>query len=586
MASADNDKENMNALFAPARQEGLPEDVLGVLDSTRRIHSISAQELFYKWESYCLKMGPDDTQLDLETARMFQKDIQDQLERGHGNKGGMNAPGTARKPNVSATPRAGVQGQDFLGMLDDMTPSAARRSGGGSIKRKTAGAGSGAAGEDSPVPRKVGKTEAVKSPLEGSIVPFSARPNPGQVLETLNEHIPRAEPPLAPAGESRIKLVANTDIKKFSYRPMAMRQGESSEVLDERIDSWMNPIKEAHGLDTAVFGNAAAQSTNEIVAVGRIACDTPEDKLNASSIVLEMSRREGAGLRVTLDVSELKSYSFFPGQIVALRGTNASGAFFKVKEVLSIPYLPMPVSSPAVLEDVNEKLDSLPLNILCASGPYTADDNLAFEPLAELCEQAASHMVDALVITGPFLDAEHPLLSTGDFDLPDLKGAEADPSSLATLFRLWIAAPLQRLVHANPSITILMVPSTRDAVSKHVSFPQEQLTNKKELGLPRQVKLLPNPCLVSLNEVVVAITAQDVLNDLRGQLCSHGAKEELMSRLPALVMQQRHFYPLFPPGKGSRVSLDVGYSKLLEWGSVMPDVLLCGSVLTPGVKVS
>lgn len=563
-------KENVNALFAPTG-DGLSPDILAVLDSTQRLHSISAQELFYKWESYCLKMGSEDTKLDLDTVRMFQKDVQDQLERGNQKTAHVGA--SARKANIGATPRAA--NGDMFGMLDELTPNAVRKA--GSIKRKTV--------EDTPMPRKVNKSTAVKSPLEGSSIPFASRQNPGQVLETLNAHIPQAETPMAPPDEARVKLVANTDIKKFGYRPMSMRQSDSSEVLDERIDAFMPIIMKAHNLDESIFGSAAAQSTNEIVAVGRIASDTPENKLNASSIVLEMSRRMGAGLRVTLDVSGLPKYSFFPGQIVAVRGTNASGMYFSVKEVLSVPHLPMPVSTPSVITSITDKLESQSLNIMYASGPYTADDNLDFEPLIELCDQAATQMADALILTGPFLDTDHPLLASGDFDLPLLAGPDADPSNMAALFRLWITAPLARLVHANPAITILLVPSTRDAVSKHVSFPQEQFTNRKELGLPKQVKLLPNPCFVSLNEVVFGISSQDALFDLSREQVSMGEKGELMSRLPGMLVEQRHFYPLFPAGRGSRACVDVGYSKLAEWGSVRPDVLVCGSVLTAGVKV-
>ena len=564
-------KENINALFAPTG-DGLSADVLGVLESTQRLHSISAQELFYKWESYCLKMGSEETRLDLDNARMFQKDVQDQLERGNQKTAHVGA--SARKANVGATPRAA--NGDMFGMLDELTPNTVRKA--GSVKRRTV--------EDTPMPRKVNKSTAFKSPLEGSSIQFASRQNPGQVLETLNAHIPQAEAPIAPSAEARVKLVANTDIKKFGYRPMSMRQSDSSEVLDERIDAFIPLIMKAHNLDESVFGNAAAQSTHEIVAVGRIASDTPENKLNASSIVLEMSRRMGAGLRVTLDISALSSYSFFPGQIVAVRGTNASGMYFSVKEILSVPQLPMPVSAPSVISSLNDKLESQSLNIMYASGPYTADDNLDFEPLNELCEQAASQMADTLILTGPFLDTEHPLLASGDFDLPAMVGADADPSTMAALFRLWVTAPLARLVHANPSITILLVPSTRDAVSKHVSFPQEAFTNRKELALPKQVKLLPNPCFISLNEVVFGISSQDALFDLSREQVSQGDNGELLSRLPGMMIEQRHFYPLFPAGKGGKAAVDVGYSKLAEWGSVRPDVLVSGSVLTAGVKVS
>lgn len=576
-------KENLNALFSPAG-EGLATDILEVLQSAQRLYSLSSQELFYKWESYCLKMGAEETKLDLDTARMFQKDVQDALERNLHSKPSVR--GSERK-NAQSTPRvqnSAASGGDVFGMLDEITPNALPRKS-GSVKRKN--------GFETPAPRKVSKTTA-KTPGEGlQGVPFSERLNPGQLLETINQHLSAAEAPIAPHAEPRIKVVANTDIKKFSYRPMSMRLSESSEVLDERIDEFISLVQKHHGLEDSAFGNAAAQSTNEIIAVGRIASDTAEGKLNSASLVLEMSRRMGAGLRVPLRVDALMSYQFFPGQIVALRGTNASGLYFTVKEILSLPQLPMPVSAPSVIDNINTKLDSTssPLNIMYASGPYTADDNLSFEPLHALCDAATTSSIDALILTGPFLDTEHPLLATGDFDLPDIKSLDTDASTTA-LFRLWISTPLQKMCAANPNITIILVPSVRDIVSKHTSWPQEQLTRKSDLGLPKQVKLLPNPCFISLNEVVLGISTQDILFELSREQLSHGAESDLLTRLPGYVIEQRHFFPLFPPASKGRggdrtgACLDLGYLKLGEWLNVRPDVLLLPSLLTQSVKVS
>ncbi|KAI9870355.1 MAG: DNA-directed DNA polymerase alpha subunit pol12, partial [Watsoniomyces obsoletus] len=81
-------KENLNALFDPTGN-GLSPDILGVLESIQRLYELSSQELFFKWESYCLKMGSEETKLELDTARMFQKDVQDALERS--NQGKQNA---------------------------------------------------------------------------------------------------------------------------------------------------------------------------------------------------------------------------------------------------------------------------------------------------------------------------------------------------------------------------------------------------------------------------------------------------------------------------------------------------------------
>jgi DNA polymerase alpha subunit B N-terminal len=104
-------QESINGLFAPS--SALSPDIMGELESILQLYSISPQELFYKWESYSLKMGSEDTKLDLNTVRMFKKDVQDSLERNvHDRQAGR---GSDRKSNVGATPRAAAGG-DVFGM--------------------------------------------------------------------------------------------------------------------------------------------------------------------------------------------------------------------------------------------------------------------------------------------------------------------------------------------------------------------------------------------------------------------------------------------------------------------------------------
>jgi DNA polymerase alpha subunit B len=414
--------------------------------------------------------------------------------------------------------------------------------------------------------------------------------------------MPVAEAPIAPFAETRVKLTSNTDFEKFSYKPMAMRLSESSEILDERIDEFVSVVQKAHNLEDAALGNAACQSTREIVAVGRIASDTPESKLVAASLVLETSRRIGAGRRIPLRLDSTLPFQFFPGQIVALRGQNASGEDFVVSEILPMPLLPDPRSAPSAIAASNERLgdraDSLPLNVVFASGPYCPDDNLAFEALHAICSKAAEDSVDALVLIGPFLDVEHPLIASGDFDLPDTKGLDPD-ATMSSLFRHKVSGPLQRLCSANPNIIIVLIPSVRDVVSKHVSWPQDQLP-KKELGLPKQVKMMTNPCTFWLNEVVVGASSQDVLGELRKEeVIGGGKQQDLLTRLPRNLIEQRHYFPLFPPAAReslqktsaeSRLAtgacLDVGYLKLGEMLNVKPDILIMPSVLPAFAKVS
>ena len=106
----------LNHHFRPSSADGLPQDVLGELESILRLHSISPQELFYKWESYSFKMGAEDTMLDLDTVRMFKKDTQDGIERGtRENK--YTARTEQRRNLEAATPKANISG-DMFGMYD------------------------------------------------------------------------------------------------------------------------------------------------------------------------------------------------------------------------------------------------------------------------------------------------------------------------------------------------------------------------------------------------------------------------------------------------------------------------------------
>lgn len=389
-----------------------------------------------------------------------------------------------------------------------------------------------------------------------------------------------------------------------------MKLSEASEILDDRIDDFMTLVMEHHELDDSAFGSAASQNTTEVVAVGRIASDSAEGRLNAASLVLETSRRMGGGLRVPLDLGKLKGYQFFPGQIVALRGSNASGHAFTVGQILEIPLLRNAASTPSALEAHKDRYrggpdamdsdsDPIPLNIMYASGPYTADDNLDFEPLHALCSQAADTYADALVLTGPFIDIDHPLIASGDFDLPDEAVVEPDTATMSAVFKYMISPALNRLVSSNPNVTILLVPSVRDVIDKHVSWPQDAFP-RKELGLPKTAKIIGNPMALSMNEMVLGISSQDILYELRHEELVGGktADPNLLSRICRYLIEQRHYFPLFPPtdrqklpktgtaeGVPAGAMLDISYLKLGEMVNVRPDVLIVPSALPPFAKV-
>ncbi|KAI7549379.1 DNA polymerase alpha 70 kDa subunit [Hortaea werneckii] len=597
----------------------LPDDVAAELQHIVRLLDLNPQEVFFKWESYVIKMGVESTKLDLKTVRDFKKDLQDALERESRAKGQPVAHGSSAK-KTSATPRA--TGGDVFGMLDGMVTPSVARSSGAHTKRKAAnfdtpaskstkaGLNSSPADSKTPIP--------ARPDLPG--VSFEDRQNAGQIVESINGHLPAASTSVEPAAESRTKLKANVEIQKFGYKTMAMKLSEASEVLDDRIDMFTDLIQEHYQLPDTAFGNPAAQSTAEIVAVGRIACDQPNGKLNAASIVIETSRRMGAGLRIPLKFQDGVAYDVFPGKIMACRGTNVSGEYFAVAEVLPIPQLPPPASSPLELDVHNDRLtdssgDTTPLNMMVASGPYTTDTDLDFTPLHTLLDRANDTKADALILCGPFLDIEHPIVASGDFEphLPTTNSLSPDRATLADIFRHFISQPLQTFLHSSPTTTIILVPSLRDALSKHVAWPQDRFA-KPPLGLPKGVHVVTNPILLSINEILVGISTQDILSELRRENVSVSSPsqqshaEDTLARLTRHVIDQRHFFPLFPPqsrenlpaltrisgevpnpGSEERLPLgacvDLSYVKLAEWVNVRPDLLVLPSALSPFAKV-
>ncbi|EMR65569.1 putative dna polymerase subunit alpha b protein [Eutypa lata UCREL1] len=454
---AEADLQELNEKFATGNNE-LEPDVVAELQSIMRMHSLSVQDLFFKWESYCIKMDMDEMKLSVEALRTLKKDIQDALERSNRS----HQVHIKSEKRSGATPLTRVKGNVPSSSPDFKSPLR--------------------------IENQLDSMNAIPA------TSFNDRANAGEVIEYLNEHLKPAEPPIAPYAEQRIKFTASSDLKKLNYKTLAMKLSEASEILDDRIDEFMGIVQGHHQLDDDAFGSAAAQSTAEIVAVGRIASDSAEGKLNAASLVLETSRRTGGGRRVPLNLQKLNGrFQVFPGQIVALRGINTAGTEFAVHEVLEIPLLPNAASAPSAIEAHRQRLrggdssadpdamdtdtddEPAPLNILFGAGPYSADDNLDFEPLHALCSAAADTYADALVLLGPFIDVDHPLIATGDFDLPEDAADNVDPdtATLATLFKHLITPALARLAAANPAVTIVLVPSVRDAVARHAAWPQD-----------------------------------------------------------------------------------------------------------------
>ena len=181
--------------------------------------------------------------------------------------------------------------------------------------------------------------------------PFSARPQPHSLVETLNPHLPGTLElglSLGNPGSKRVALSAPSDPKLYDYRYMFEKISQRSEALDDLIDEFAETIRDAYGLNE--LGDPHLISEEDIYAVGRILSPpTDSAKVSSQALFLESSRLLGSGKRVQLrfapglkvrgGASGVKSFGLFPGCLVCARGRNGGGGVFVVDEVLLVSYM-------------------------------------------------------------------------------------------------------------------------------------------------------------------------------------------------------------------------------------------------------
>lgn len=108
---AESTDTQLQELFSSANPN-LEPDVLAELTSIMRLHQIDPQELWYKWESYSMKMDADDMKLNIDTARGLKQDVQDGLERENRTK----AQSLNSTRRGAATPRNVANTSDVYGV--------------------------------------------------------------------------------------------------------------------------------------------------------------------------------------------------------------------------------------------------------------------------------------------------------------------------------------------------------------------------------------------------------------------------------------------------------------------------------------
>ena len=125
--------DDLHSRFSPNKP--IEPDILTELLSIMRLHDLSAEDLFFKWESYCIKLDIDTSALSLQNVRNLKQGIMDELEKTQ------RQAHVKQERKIGATPKvSGSKTGDVFNMLDGLvpnTPAPGRGAlGGSSLKKK------------------------------------------------------------------------------------------------------------------------------------------------------------------------------------------------------------------------------------------------------------------------------------------------------------------------------------------------------------------------------------------------------------------------------------------------------------------
>lgn len=585
--------------------DALTTEVIAKLQTLKSIFNLNTEDIFLHWETYNVNEVEDSVDLSLTVLDSFQEYLQNHLA----SLASKNTPAVkkSRDLNNSALKRRPLKPINSSSPMSDsnfQTPALKSR-------------------RINDTPFKTPNMRLDSSPSQFQTAnntfqkssPFSkpVDKDSNTVIESLNSHLEEIDNDFE-NQEAKVQIATNFDASKYKFRTMSMKLLESADMLDEQIDYFAELFQENHKGENFNFANPCLSSQFDIHCCGRIVPDSPSyDKLllqdlNATSLYLETSRLSGIGQRVPLDLSHLKEYAFFPGQIVCLEGRNPTGSQFIVQKVLSLPELAAPVTPAAELKEYKD-LNGLAggLKFVVAAGPFSNSTTLNYDKFETFVDRINSDIKpDVVVLLGPFVDLSNKSVLEGDLDFPNEK---TQPTNLDEVFKKTVTPVLKKI---DSKIQVILLPSLKDATVKHCSYPQDSM-DRKLLGLPKNVKMFPNPSGFSINEILFGCSNLDVFKDLKDVFKKDDSDEKgifsnRFERVTNHIFQQRRYYPTFPgsmarnqlpqpqldklssqldgvmaeeisQNKVGGSSLEVPYMGLAELGDTLPDVLIIPSEL-------
>ncbi|CAG5108063.1 Similar to POLA2: DNA polymerase alpha subunit B (Homo sapiens) [Cotesia congregata] len=277
--------------------------------------------------------------------------------------------------------------------------------------------------------------------------------------------------------------------------------------------------------------------------------ETEEEKESLGDpVIIDIRTRKEC---IPLDVSRLKCYSFFPGQIISVEGKNPTKDTLCAYRVIpGISFGP----KPPVLNE--------PLHIMVAAGPFTSKPG-NYQQLYNLMAHVAQTEPNVLILIGP-------LMTEKDIVPPKKDMFE----NLITKIMSYVDGK---------STQVVLVSSYEDVL--HDGFyPTPEYRLRESVKKPN-LHLMPDPCTIEVDGLIIGITSVDIIRHLSSEEISYKMPQrDRLGRLAEHLLLQSSYYPLFPPAP--EVPLD-----LLLWAecstmNVHPHILLVPSAMQYFYKYS
>ncbi|XP_027628231.1 DNA polymerase alpha subunit B isoform X3 [Tupaia chinensis] len=362
------------------------------------------------------------------------------------------------------------------------------------------------------------------------------------------------------AGNISLKVLGCPEALTSSYKSMFQKLPDIREVLTCKIEELGSELKEHYKIEA--FTPLLMPAQEPVTLLGQIGCDS-NGKLNNKSVILEGDREHSSGAQIPVDLSELKEYSLFPGQVVIMEGINTTGR--KLVATKLYEGVPLPFYQPT--EEDREFEQSM---VLVACGPYTTSDSITYDPLLDLLAIINHDRPDVCILFGPFLDAKH---------------EQVENCLLTSPFEDVFKQCLRTVIEGTRSSGshLVFVPSLRDVHHEPV-YPQPPFSYSDLSQEDRKrVLFVSEPCSLSINGVIFGLTSTDLLFHMGAEeISSSSGTSDRFSRILKHILTQRSYYPLYPPQE----EMAIDYENFYTYAQlpVTPDVLIIPSELRYFVK--